>query len=128
MIDWLTRLLQRTFRIQAARSRNYLHSLGIIVAVALFVLIATLLVVYDSVFLGFNNLSDLKIGDISQQDIRAPISVSPFIRKVLTEQRQKEIEQSAPDFFFPPTPAVSRQQSDMANQILAYIQNIRHDP
>ncbi|MEP6988234.1 MAG: hypothetical protein ABI970_21700, partial [Chloroflexota bacterium] len=86
MIDWLTRLLQRTFRIQPARSRNYLHWLGTIVAVALFVLIATLLVVYDSVFLGFSNLSDLQIGDTAPQDIRAPISVSPFISKVLTEQ------------------------------------------
>ncbi|MBA3874281.1 MAG: hypothetical protein H0X30_34560, partial [Anaerolineae bacterium] len=120
--------MQRTFRIQPARSRNYLHWLGTIVAVALFVLIATLLVVYDSVFLGFSNLSDLQVGDTAPQDIRAPISVSPFISKVLTEQRQQEIEQSVPDIYFPPNPAVSRQQSDMANQILAYIQNIRHDP
>jgi membrane-associated HD superfamily phosphohydrolase len=32
------------------------------------------------------------------------------------------------DIYFPPNPAVSRQQSDMTRQILDYIQNIRHDP
>ncbi len=128
MIDWLTGLLQRTFRIQPVRSRNLLHWFGTSVATATFVLIATLLVVYDSVFLGFNNLSSLQIGDNAPQDIRAPISVSPFVSKVLTEQRQQEIRQSVPDIYFPPNPAVSRQQSDMTSQILAYIQNIRHDP
>ncbi len=128
MIDWLTRLLQNISRLQPVRSRNLLHWVGTIVAIALFVLIATLLVVYDSVFLGFNNLSTLQIGDLSPQDIRAPISVSPFISKVLTEQRQQEIRQSVPEIYFPPNPAVSRQQSDMVSQILAYIQNIRHDP
>ncbi len=128
MIDWLTRLLQRVLRIQPGRSRNLLHWVGTIVATASFVLIATLLVVYDSVFLGFNNLSALQIGDTAPQDIRAPITISPFVSKVLTEQRQQEIRQGIPDIYFPPNPAVSRQQSDMTRQILAYIQNIRHDP
>ena len=127
MIDWLMRLLNSTFRRQSWDSRNLLHWIGTIIATASFVLISTLLVVYDSVFLGFNNLSALQIGDISPQDIRAPISVSPFVSKVLTEQRQQEIRQSVSDIYFPPNPAVSRQQSDMTRQILEYIQNIRHD-
>ncbi len=128
MTNWLMRFLQTTFRIQPERSRSALHWIGTIVATASFVLIATLLVIYDSVFLGFNSLSALQIGDTAPQDIRAPISVPPYISKVLTDQRQQEIRQSVADIYFPPDPAVSRQQSDMAAQILDYIQNIRHDP
>lgn len=128
MVDWLSRLLQRHFRLQPMQSRNLLHWIGTITATASFVIIATLLVVYDSVFLSFNNLSTLHIGDTAPQDIRAPISLPSFVSKVLTEQRQAEIRRGVADIYFPPDPAVSRQQSDLARQILDYVQNIRLDP
>ncbi len=127
MIDWITGLLQRIFRVQPVQSRNLLHWIGIVTAITSFVLITTLLVVYDSIFLSFNNLSALQIGDTAPQDIRAPLNLAPFVSKVLTEQRQQEIRQSVADIYFPPDPAVSRQQSDLASQILYYVRNIRLD-
>ena len=127
MIDWLTTLLERVFQIPPARSRHLLHIFGIVTATTSFVLISTLLVVYESVFLGFSDIAALKIGDTVPQDIRAPVSVPTFVSQVLTEQRRQEIRDSVANVYFPPDPAISRQQSDSALQILDYIQNIRHD-
>lgn len=127
MIDWLTTLLERMFQLPPGRSRYLLHIFGTIAATASFVLISTLLVVYESIFLGFDDIASLKIDDTVPQDIRAPVSVPTFVSEVLTEQRHLEIRDSVDDVYFPPDPAVSRQQSDIALQILDYIQNIRRD-
>ncbi|MBL8120209.1 MAG: HDIG domain-containing protein, partial [Anaerolineae bacterium] len=127
MIDWIAERSGRWLKISEDRVRYLLHSVGIILAVGTFVLTSTLLVAYDSIFLGVNNIASLQIGDIAPQDIRAPASVPPFISQVLTEQRKQEIRDNVSPIYFPPDPAVSRQQSETAQQILEFIQNIRRD-
>jgi len=127
MVDWIAERSGRWLKISEDRVRYLLHSVGIILAVGTFVLTSTLLVAYDSIFLGVNNIASLQIGDIAPQDIRAPASVPPFISQVLTEQRKQEIRDNVSPIYFPPDPAVSRQQSETAQQILEFIQNIRRD-
>jgi len=128
MIDALAGLFQRFLRIPSSRTRKVLHTGGVIVASASFVLIATVWVSYDSIFLGANDVSTLKVGDIAPQDIRAPFSLPPYISHVLTEQRKAEVSASVPDVYFLPNAGVARRQSDLAEQILVYIENIRRDP
>jgi hypothetical protein len=128
MIDWLERLLQRYFQLPPSQTHRLLHITGLVVAAGCFVLISTIIVAYDSLFPSINNLASLQIGDSAPQDIRAPISVSPFVSTVLTEQRQQEVRAQVAPIYFPPDPAISRQQVDLATQILDYIDNIRHDP
>jgi cyclic-di-AMP phosphodiesterase PgpH len=128
MIEWFAGLLLRYLRIPPAQTQRGLHLAGVVLAAAVFVLTATILVAYDSIFLGANNVSALQIGDIAPQDIRAPISVQSYISQVLTAQRQQEVEQGVAETYFPPDPGVARQQTDLAHQILDYIDNIRQDP
>lgn len=128
MIEWFAGLLLRYLRIPPAQTQRGLHLAGVILAAAVFVLTATTLVAYDSIFLGANNVSALQIGDIAPQDIRAPISVQSYISQVLTAQRQQEVQQGVAETYFPPDPGVARQQTDLAHQILDYVDNIRQDP
>jgi cyclic-di-AMP phosphodiesterase PgpH len=128
MIEWFAGLLFRYLRILPAQTQRGLHLAGVILAAAVFVLTATTLVAYDSIFLGANNVAALQIGDIAPQDIRAPISVQSYISQILTAQRQQEVEQGVAEIYFPPDPGVARQQTDLAHQILDYIDNIRQDP
>ncbi len=128
MVEWFEGLLQRYTQISAARTRRNLHIIGVTIASAAFVLIATLLVAYDTIFLGVNNISEIKVGDTAPQDIRAPINLPSYISVVLTNQRRQQARDSVPEIYFSPDPAVLRQQSDLAQQILDYINNVRHDP
>lgn len=127
MIDAFAALLQRFLRISPARTRRALHMAGVVGASASFMLIATALVAYDSLFLNTNNLAALSVNDTAPQDIRAPISIS-YVSQVLTDQRKQEVSASVPEIYFPPDPGVARRQSDLAEQILNYIKNIRRDP
>ncbi|MBL8155699.1 MAG: HDIG domain-containing protein [Anaerolineae bacterium] len=128
MIDWLEGLLQRYFQLPPSQTHGILHIVGLVVAAGCFVLISTVIVAYDSLFPSINNLASLQVGDAAPQDIRAPMSVPPFVSTVLTEQRQQEVRAQITPIYFPPDPAISRQQVDQAAQILDYIDNIRHDP
>jgi putative nucleotidyltransferase with HDIG domain len=128
MIDWLEGRLQRYFQLPSSQTHRILHVTGLVVAAACFVLVTTVIVAYDSLFPSINNLASLQIGDSAPQDIRAPISLPPFVSAVLTEQRQREVRDQVAPIYFPPDPAISRHQVDLAAQVLDYIENIRHDP
>ncbi len=128
MIDWLAGRIERLLGFPFARTRRAIHLLGVALAASAFALIATLLVAFDSVFLGANNIAALQVGDIAPQDIRAPVALPPYISQVLTEQRRQEVRAGVAEVYFPPDPAVSRQQTDLAYQILRFIDNIRADP
>jgi hypothetical protein len=118
MVDWFAGLLLRYLRVSPAQTRRGLHLIGVILASAAFVLAATMLVAYDSIFLGANNVAALQVDDIAPQDIRAPISVQSYISKVLSDQRQQEVRDSVAESYFPPDPGVARQQTELAHQIL----------
>lgn len=127
MIDWLAGRIERVFSLPFAQTRRAIHLLGVALAASVFVLIATMLVAFDSVFLGANNIAALQVGDIAPQDIRAPLALPPYVSQVLTEQRRQEVRAGIGEVYFPPDPAVSRQQTDLAHQILRFIENVRAD-
>ncbi len=128
MIDSFARLVEKFLGVNPIQTRRSLHLLGVGAASALFVVITTLLVAYDSVFLGANDIASLKVGDTAPQDVRSPVSLAPYASQVLTDQRKAEVRAGVPDVYFPPDPAVSRQQSDLAQAILDYVDTVRRDP
>jgi cyclic-di-AMP phosphodiesterase PgpH len=128
MVGWLSEQFERVVAWRDADAHQVLHVGGVIVATAGFVLAATLIVAYDSIFLGADNFAALQIGNVVTQDVRAPIDVAPFVSPVLTNQGQQEVRDQIPAIYFPPDPAISRQQADIAQSILTYIQQVRHDP
>jgi putative nucleotidyltransferase with HDIG domain len=128
MFDWVAGIVGSRLPTPSARTRRIMHLVGVIVAAGAFVLISTILVAYDSIFLGANNVSALQVGDIAPQDIRAPISVQPYVSQVLTAEREQQVRENVAEIYFPPDPGVARQQTDLVQQILDYIENIRQDP
>jgi putative nucleotidyltransferase with HDIG domain len=128
MIDSFARLIETLLGVDPLQTRRVLHVAGVAVASVSFVLIATLLVAYDSLFLGANDIASLKVGDTAPQDVRSPTSLAPYISQVLTDQRKTEVRAGMPNVYFPPDPAVSRQQSDLAQSILGYVDHVRRDP
>ncbi len=127
MVNWLADLLQRFFRVPSARTRRGLWITGTALAAALFVLMTTILVAFDSVFLGANNIAVLRVDDIAPQDIRAPVDLPSYVSLVLTEQQRERVRESVAEVYYLPDPGVSRQQTELARQILNYITNIRRD-
>ncbi|GIL11567.1 MAG: HD family phosphohydrolase [Chloroflexota bacterium] len=128
MVNWLAELLQRLFRIPVARTRRALRLIGTALAATLFVLATTILVAFDSVFLGVNNIAVLRVDDIAPQDIRAPVDLPSYVSLVLTEQQRQRVRDGVAEVYFLPDPGVSRQQTELARQVLHYITNIRRDP
>ncbi len=127
MIDWIAGQFQKYLRIPSGQTLRTLHLVGVVLAASVFVLTSTILVAYDSIFLGANNVSALQIGDIAPQDIRSPITVPSYVSQVLTDQQIQQVGDSIAEVYFPPDPGVARQQTELAQQILDYIGNIRQD-
>ncbi|MBC7224414.1 MAG: hypothetical protein H5T59_09120, partial [Anaerolineae bacterium] len=68
----------------------------------------------------------LSVGDVSPTDIRSPRQRT-FISEVLTQRARAEAEASVPDVYDPPEKRIARQQIARAQEILAYIEAVRHD-
>ena len=51
-----------------------------------------------------------------------------FFSEILTEQERQDVLSALPPVFNPPDPNVARQQRDLTEKILVYIDNVRADP
>jgi putative nucleotidyltransferase with HDIG domain len=107
-------------------THRLLHVLGVVAATLAFLLTATLLVAWDRVFAVNSDLVNLREGDIAPVDIRSPQQLE-YTSQVLTERERRLKAATVPPVYFPPDPAVARQQSARATQILAYINAVRED-
>ncbi|MFQ3567174.1 MAG: HDIG domain-containing metalloprotein [Aggregatilineales bacterium] len=109
---------------RAERQRTQL--LLIVLLGAIFVLALTVVVAFDSVFPGQSTTTALRIGDVAPDDIRAPFSIT-YISEVLTERRRQEAFEAVAPIYDPPDPNVSRQQTQLLQQIVEFIDNVRGD-
>ncbi len=69
---------------------------------------------------------NIYVGAISPQDIQAPYAIS-YISDALTEQAIQSAIQAVPDRYFPPNPAITKNQLDQLSSILTLISNCRAD-
>jgi putative nucleotidyltransferase with HDIG domain len=127
MSAWIANRLERSFGVSARRTVRMVHVLAVAAAAALFVLIATATVAFPSVFPGQTDASGLQIGDIAPRDIHSPVT-REYTSDVLTAERQQAAAQSVRPVYDPPDPNVVRQQTQLARQILDFIENVRRDP
>jgi len=127
MIEQLAKLLERYFKVDKDRARRMLHRLVVGGAAVMFVVINTLVIAFDDIFAGFNNIADLRVGSIAPQNIVAP-DAPPFVSGILTEQAREAASENVQPVFDPPDPNVARQQTQLAEQIIAFVENIRRDP
>jgi putative nucleotidyltransferase with HDIG domain len=101
--------------------------MAVIAVAVVFVLLATTIVAYDSIFQTQNNVGSLEVGSIAGDDIRAPFSIT-YTSDVLTERERQAAMDAISPIYDPPDPNVARQQSTLLQQILDFIDNIRRDP
>lgn len=126
MIVATARLLERYFDIRYERAVTLLGRVVVSLAALTFLLLATIIVAFDSVFLGVGNIAALQVGDVAPRDITAPRSVE-YVSDVLTDEARQVAEDSVPPEFGPPDPGIARQRTRLARSILDYIDNVRAD-
>ncbi len=127
MLNRIVGLLSPFRAASGERTVNAAQWVGLALTAVAFVLIATLIIGFDSLVPGRNNIASLQVGDISPADIRAPFDWR-YESKVLTERRQQAAMDATAAKYDPPDPNVARQQVQFARQILDYIDNVRRDP
>lgn len=126
MTAWFVHLLERYFDVEPERAAALLHAVGLVVASAVMVLVSTAIVAADALLVGSSG-ETLQVGDVIQQNIRAPQSIT-YVSAVLTQRSQAENAAAVAPVYDPPDPDVARKQSLLARQILDYIKNVRRDP
>jgi putative nucleotidyltransferase with HDIG domain len=121
--------LAKAFRAGRTLSEETQRTLRLTVSVLAaigFVLACTAIVSLDSL-LPSTQGTQLRIGDVAAQDIRAPVSIT-YVSDVLTEARRQAAIAGVSPVYDPPDPNVARQQIQLLRQILDYIDNVRRDP
>ncbi len=68
----------------------------------------------------------LSVGQVAPTDILAPRSIT-YDSDVLTRLSRQAASDAIRDVYDPPNPSVSRQQIQLAQHVLDYINNVRHD-
>lgn len=126
MIFQFSARLEERFNIDPRRTRSFLLYAAIIVAGVSFALCCTLIVAFDDIFLEFNNIANLTLGSVPTEDIIAREERS-FVSEILTEQERNNVLSQVPPVFYPPDPNVARQQRELTETILTYIDNVRGD-
>lgn len=97
----------------------------IVLSAIAFVLAATAIIAFDSIFVGFN--TQLRPQMIAPRDIVAPLNAGSYISEIRTEELREERRAAIQPIFDPPDPNVARQQTQLASQIIEYIENVRAD-
>ncbi|MGB1289152.1 MAG: hypothetical protein ACPG7F_21640, partial [Aggregatilineales bacterium] len=128
MIERIADLLENRFKIPQARTRMLLQRSLVTGVAALFVLCATGIIAFDDIFGGLSNdISALEPGSRAPADIDAPLDMT-FISDVLTDEAREQAVNTTDVVYYAPAPEISRQQTDLARQILAYMEDVRRDP
>lgn len=126
MVEWAASLIEQISGQPADRVEMVLRRLLLAAAALFFILTATLIVAFDTVFGAQSSLATLTIGDPAPANIYAPETAS-FISDTLTNQRRQEARSAVSAVYAPPDVNVARAQSALAARILEYIDNVRHD-
>jgi putative nucleotidyltransferase with HDIG domain len=126
MAEQIAQLLEDRFRLPQERMLVVLRQSLVFFAAALFVLFATLLVAFDSLFVRFNSIATLVEGDIAPRNIVAPNN-SNYVSEILTERVRAAASNAVAPVFDPPDPNIARQQAQLTQQIIDYVENVRAD-
>jgi len=126
MLHRFTELLEERFAISETQTVMVLRRSVIIVTVLLFAICCTIIVGFDDIFTGFNSVANLTIGSVPSEDVIAREG-GTFISDSLTRQEQENARAQVPAVFDPPEPDVARQQTQLTQRILEFIDNVRAD-
>lgn len=126
MIVPFAEFLERRFGLSSERTIPILTKGIILLAVGSFLLLATLLVAFDSVFPGRFDLAMLREGDVVTRNIYAP-ETRTIISHVLTERMRQDARENTPPVYNPADRNIASTQNVLAARILDFIDNVRRD-
>ncbi len=126
MYGRFTGLLEERFGIEPQRGQRAIGFLLIVSVAVAFALCCTVIVGFDDIFQGLNSTARLTISFVPSEDIIAREEGS-FVSEILTEQEQEQAVQQVPAVFEAPDPNVARQQRELTEKILVFIDNVRGD-
>lgn len=127
MIQGIAQFLERQFNIPEENGVRVLTRVVVAGAATLFVLTATALVAFESVFAGLANVAELRVGDVAPRNFHA-LEATTYTSVVLTEQRRQAARESISPVYDPPDPNIARVQTQLARRILDFINDVRRDP
>lgn len=125
MSERIAGILEQRFNVPPARTVRVVHLLGVAGAALLFAGVATVIISFNTFFLD-RSVTTLEVRDVAPRDIYAPVSLS-WDSDVLTEQGRTQAVENVDDVYDLPDANVVRQQTQLARQILDFINNIRRD-
>jgi putative nucleotidyltransferase with HDIG domain len=126
MSEWIAGVFERQFGIDPTRTVRGVQVLTVVGSAILFAAVATVIMSFNTFFLD-RSVAALDIRDIAPRDIYAPLSLT-WESEVLTEQGRVQEVAGVEDVYNLPDANVARQQTQIARQILDFINNIRRDP
>lgn len=126
MVLQFSDMLDERFNIEPRWTQAALRFTLMLLAAVGFALCCTLIVAFDDIFLDFSNVANLTMGSLPTEDIIAREERS-FVSEILTEQERANVLSQVPPVFYPPDPNVARQQRELTEKILEYIDNVRGD-
>ena len=126
MLERLSEWLEDRFDLSDERLRGIARRSLIVLAGFAFVIASTLIVSFNDIFIAFDSVSSLEIGDVPQQDIVA-VQSGTFVSEVLTEEERERRRQEIQPILDPPDPNVSIQQGQLTQDIVSFVDNVRRD-
>ena len=125
MIKRLQDFIETQFSIPHDELGLYFQRGAVVFAGIMFVLVATLIVAFDSIFLRFNSASGLEVGQIADRNIVAPANGGSYVSNVLTDIRRAEAQANVQAIYSAPEPDIARIWGERAEQTLDFIKDIR---
>lgn len=126
MLIRFTELIEERFSIEPEQTESILQRTGVTIAALIFAISCTVIVGFDDIFTNFNSVANLAIGSVPSEDVIARQG-GTFTSEILTAQERENARASVPVVFDPPDPDVARQQTQLTQQILEFIDNVRSD-
>lgn len=120
---------QLTERLQTSPSGQALRLIRRVLAalaIASFVLLSTVIVAFDSVFIEISG-EPFKVGAVAPYSVSAPANTRPYTSEIRTEELREDARESVAPIYDPPDPDIASAQVNLAQSILDYIRNVRAD-
>lgn len=119
-------LLERYFNWPTERTIPTLTRIVVLLATGSFLLLATVIVAFESLFPDQLDLAALQEGDVATRDIYAP-ETRTYVSRVLTDRLRQAARDGETPVFNSADLTIARVQSGLAVRILDFIDNVRRD-
>ncbi|MGJ3240667.1 MAG: HD family phosphohydrolase [Anaerolineae bacterium] len=124
MIAYLQQLFETRYSIAPEQLARYVQRGLVTIAGLMFVLVATTIVAFDSIFLQFSNTA-IEVGQIATRNIVAPPGGGSYVSEILTRRAREEARNSVQPIYASPELDTTRTWDERAERTLNFINDVR---